>query len=207
MSSAVVHGFLFGGLLSLMVGPVFFALVQDSMEKGFKAGFFMALGIVAGDALYIFLTQWAYEYLEGSPGVKQFLAFGGAAVLIGFGVYSFLKAPLVASKNIQLPGARTLSKQMMKGFLLNAVNPFVLFFWMGMVTYVNLDKGYVGAEKMAFFLMMLLTILLTDAFKVFGARRLRLLFTPKRMQWMNRIVGSILVVFGIRMILFAITSA
>ena len=95
MSAALLYGFLFGGLLSLMVGPVFFALVQDSIEKGFRAGIFMAFGIVAGDALYIFLTQWAYEYLEGSPGVKQFLAYGGAVVLVGFGAYSFFKPPAV----------------------------------------------------------------------------------------------------------------
>jgi threonine/homoserine/homoserine lactone efflux protein len=64
-----------------------------------------------------------------------------------------------------------------------------------------------GAEKISFFIMMLVTILMTDVGKVLGARRLRLLFSPIRMKWMNRIVGSILVVFGIRMILFAIAPA
>ena len=49
----VINGLLFGLLLCVLIGPVFFALIQNAIEKGFYSGFFMAIGIALSDAFYI----------------------------------------------------------------------------------------------------------------------------------------------------------
>ena len=38
MLEPIVSGFTFGLLLAVMLGPVFFALLQTSLHEGFKAG-------------------------------------------------------------------------------------------------------------------------------------------------------------------------
>ena len=53
---AVWNGVLFGLLLTIFIGPVFFALIQTSVHRGFIYGVFMALGIALSDAIYVFLA-------------------------------------------------------------------------------------------------------------------------------------------------------
>ena len=43
----------FGLLLAIMLGPVFFTILQTSLHEGFKAGLFLAFGVLLSDAAVI----------------------------------------------------------------------------------------------------------------------------------------------------------
>ena len=47
------EGLFFGLLLSVMIGPVFFTLLQTSLEQGFYRGLFVAIGASMSDLLII----------------------------------------------------------------------------------------------------------------------------------------------------------
>jgi len=53
MIEAIITGIGFGLVLSVLTGPVFFALIKTSIEKGFHAGVAMALGVVTSDMVFI----------------------------------------------------------------------------------------------------------------------------------------------------------
>jgi threonine/homoserine/homoserine lactone efflux protein len=191
----------FGLLLALMIGPVFFALLQDSLEKGFRAGIFMALGVVLSDAAYVGITNVSIQGLRSFPWLEQALGFTGSALLITYGMVSLLKPKPVARKVPHITSGKFFTKQFLKGFLLNGINPFVLLFWLGMASYVNVTYGQTLSAKLLFFGGILTVVLMTDLLKVFAAKRLSALFTQRLIMWLNRLVGLLLIVFGIRLLL------
>ena len=72
MILVVIKGLLFGLLLAVMLGPVFFALIQNSIVKGTKAGISMALGIAAADISYIALMYYSVKIFKDNSSVSVF---------------------------------------------------------------------------------------------------------------------------------------
>ena len=84
-----------------------------------------------------------------------------------------------------------------KGYLLNLINPFLLIFWMGVMGFVvaeyNSDK-----EKLAvFFGTSLATVFATDLLKCFVANKIKRLLNPKVLKLVNHGFGILLIVLGI----------
>ena len=89
----------------------------------------------------------------------------------------------------------------LKGFLLNILNPAVLFFWLGVVGLVSVKENYTQTDEAIFFGSTLLTVFSTDLLKNFIANRIKNFLKPNIMIWLNRIIGLVLIGFGVRMIL------
>jgi L-lysine exporter family protein LysE/ArgO len=53
MIEAIASGATSGFVLSLMLGTVFFALIQNSIDYGFTTGIYIAAGVVVSDVLFI----------------------------------------------------------------------------------------------------------------------------------------------------------
>ncbi|WP_216351112.1 LysE family transporter, partial [Mucilaginibacter polytrichastri] len=51
MIEAIFSGIGIGLILTFLTGPVFFALIKTSIEKGFQAGIALALGVVTSDVV------------------------------------------------------------------------------------------------------------------------------------------------------------
>ena len=51
-----LQGVLYGITLALLIGPVFFALLRVSIERGFTSGAWMALGIAVSESFIIALV-------------------------------------------------------------------------------------------------------------------------------------------------------
>ncbi|MEX0273390.1 MAG: LysE family transporter, partial [Flavobacteriaceae bacterium] len=45
-----------GFLLSFMIGPVFFVLLETSVIKGFRAALIFDLGVILADALFLLIA-------------------------------------------------------------------------------------------------------------------------------------------------------
>jgi threonine/homoserine/homoserine lactone efflux protein len=53
MINDILTGIPWGVLLSFMIGPVFFILLETSIIKGFRAALVFDLGVVFGDIFFI----------------------------------------------------------------------------------------------------------------------------------------------------------
>ncbi len=199
----VISGILFGLLLSVMIGPVFFSLIQSSVEKGFFAGAIMSLGILFSDAFYVWLTNFSLRSLFSHPRFSFYLGFIGGVIMLAFGVYNFFK-PLAKKgiKQVRLSKSLALN-QFLKGVSLNGINPFVLLFWVGMVSFVSIDRGFDQEQKFIFFTSLLSTVFITDIGKSYLAHKLRSLVTNRLILILNKIVGIALFMFGVRLLWFA----
>jgi len=201
------NGILFGLLLTIFIGPVFFALIQTSIERGFYAGVFMAIGIALSDTIYVSISYFGISQLVSTESVNLWLGLAGGFIMIGFGVASLFKpvrAPEVQGVKVQ--GKIRLLRETFKGFLLNGINPSVFLFWIGIATMATVNNNYSNADAITFFAAIIVTVFITDIFKSFVATKLKRLLTVRFMRLMNIVVGCGLMVFGLRLFYFALES-
>jgi len=202
----VINGFLFGLLLCALIGPVFFALIQNSIEKGFWSGFFMAIGIALSDSFYIVVTYLGISQLVDNPKFNMWLGGIGGVIMLGFGIVYLLKpVPKKGLRQRHQQGTKWF-QQIVKGFLLNGINPFVLFFWLGIISKVTLDFQYNTNQSISFFVVLIATVFLSDIGKSHFATKLSQIVTPRFMKIMNRVVGIALILFSLRLFNFVLVE-
>ena len=82
-----------GFLLSVMMGPVFFILIETSIKRGFRAAVAFDLGVLFSDAIYIlFAKVFIIEVsLIDTTENKALFAIIGGVLFIVYGIYNFFK--------------------------------------------------------------------------------------------------------------------
>jgi len=204
----VLNGLKFGIVLAFLVGPVFFTIIQTSIERGFSRGALVALGVSISDMLYVAVCYLGLFQFLNEPKFRTNMAYVGGAILILFGSYHLL----VKSRKAHVITVKTANetssfKYFIKGFVINGVSPMVIIFWIGTLSVATVDMGYTrGLELFIFFAALLFTVLATDLLKAFLADKLRLLITHRFLVIMNVIVGICLLAFGVRLLLMAKTA-
>src|SRR5688572_5531288 len=83
----VIKGILSGIVLAFLIGPVFFTLLQTSIERGFSSGVFVAIGISLSDSFYIFISYFGLTKFMEATNFRHYMAYGGGVILMLFGLY------------------------------------------------------------------------------------------------------------------------
>jgi threonine/homoserine/homoserine lactone efflux protein len=204
MNQALWEGISMGLVLSAMIGPVFFALVQNSLEHGFRYAAVLALGILLSDLIYVLITYFSVSIFAQYPNFEIILGYAGGAVLIGFGISNMLKKNRNRPNTGGIPLPKTKKRTgFMKGFGINGVNPFVLLFWISIAGLVNLKSEFRRIDIWLYYAGILLTVFCIDLLKAFIAKQLSGFVTPKLMAKLNIVVGLVLVFFGGKLVKFA----
>ncbi len=198
MIEPVVTGIGFGLILAVMIGPVFFTILQTSLHEGFRAGAFLATGVLISDACWISITYLFAAQLDLTGEYRYYTGWIGGLLLILFGLSMLLSK--VKVKDVDDNKSTVHAKFILKGFLLNTFNPAVPIFWLGAISVIKLKENYSTLHEAIFFGTVLTTVFATDIFKSFIAHRLKKILKPIVLLWINRLVGTILIVIGLRMI-------
>lgn len=201
MISIILHAIALGLLLSIMIGPVFFLLINTSIKKGFKPAVYLAAGVALSDCIYILIAYFGSELIVSLNKNNSTIGLIGGIILIVFGVVSILKKVELDPEEIKLPDdSKTLLIDTGKGFIMNALNPFVFVFWMGAITALNAGKAVEHSYAIIFFTLVIVTVFSTDLLKAYLASKLKKLLTPAFLNWMNRASGFALICYGIKLI-------
>lgn len=203
----LIKGLAFGSILAFAMGPVFFSLIQTSLEKGFHSGIFMAVGISLSDLTYVTLTYIGVSKLANSPEFKYYTGLIGGIILVLFGIVSFFRKPGGRRTEPRKYGpGRGILRPLIKGFLVNGINPFVLIFWLGAMSLATVEYGYSANEVKIFFIIVLITVFSTDIIKSYLANKLKKILNNRLMKIMNSTVGILLIIFGSRLLYLALTN-
>jgi threonine/homoserine/homoserine lactone efflux protein len=204
MTPALLEGISMGLLLSAMIGPVFFTLIQNSLENGFRHTIILALGILLSDLIYVVITFYGVSLLSQNPYFEVYLGYLGGLVLIGFGISTYFKKnnDRISSGGIPVPKSKK-TTGFIKGFTINGINPFVLLFWISIAGLVNLKSDFDRTDIILYYFGILGTVFLIDLLKAFIAKQLKSFVTPKLMKKLNIAVAILLVLFGLRLFKFA----
>jgi threonine/homoserine/homoserine lactone efflux protein len=165
---------------------------------------FMAIGVAMSDSLYIFISYSGLSQIADNMQFKFYLGLLGALIMVGFGFSSiFRPVPRKGLKRYEVDSNSYLRKTV-KGFMLNSLNPFVLLFWIGVAGLVTVEMHFNFDQASLFYIGVISVVLSMDITKSFLANRLRMFITPHFMKIMNRGVGIMLILFGIRLFYYAL---
>jgi threonine/homoserine/homoserine lactone efflux protein len=93
---------------------------------------------------------------------------------------------------------RDLAQITLSGFLLNTLNPSVILFWLVNATAFSITHSF--QQRIIIFSVCLLLNMVADVGKVMMAGKLRQRLTSHNISIINKISGSILVVFGMALL-------
>ncbi len=199
MIHPILEGILLGLTLSVLLGPVFFALLQTSINKGFFAGLSMAIGILAGDSFLILISYLGLSQIISNNSFAFYFGIAGGILLIVFGLITYRKK--IRFKDMRpkpsMVAPSKSFKRMFQGFILNISNPFVWIFWISVVSAVHSNYGDNTIYLGAFFVSTMATVFTTDVLKSYLAHRIKRLIRPRTMVIINRVVGIVLIILGL----------
>ena len=174
----LLGGIKVGLILSFMIGPIFFALVQTSVEEGFRAGAMVALGIWVSDTSFVLAVYYGVSYLAEivkAPSFSLILGIAGSILLACFGLATLLTIPKGLLSNT-LPEYKRSSSYLslfIKGFFLNFINIGVLGFWLAILITIGPQLELKTSRMLTFFTTLIITYFVTDIFKILLAKQLR----------------------------------
>lgn len=199
----VLKGIVTGFILSIMIGPVFFVLLETSIRKGVKAAIAFDLGVLLNDVVYIAIAFVFYnqvaELSEGND--NSVVRICGGVLFVVYGVINFMKK--VKETKVDLVDSSESTRGYillgLKGFLLNLANPMVVFYWFSVMTLGAKNEAEGGSKysMIIFIAAILITFFSIDLLKIMGAKKLRPLVTKKLLKGLNRLIGIVFVVFGV----------
>lgn len=190
-----------GFLLSFMIGPVFFVLLETSALKGFRAALSFNIGVIIADILFILAAYFSsYQLLENLSNQPGLYVFGGVILLV-YGITTFFKKSVKHGNQSRIKiTSGDYVGLLAKGFLLNFINIGVLVFWLGVIIIVGPSFDNEPKRIRLFFGTMLAAYFITDLFKILLAKQLKKKLTKDRIRLLKKGIGVILVICGIVLI-------
>lgn len=191
------RGLAIGIIISAPMGPVGVLCIQRTLNKGRSAGFFTGVGASLSDLLYCLLTGFGLsfieEFLKDNQNVIQLL---GSAVLIGFGIYLFRSNP-ARSLNGGAPPQEAPGKNILAGFLFTASNPLILFLIIGLFARFNfLMPEFKFYHYLVGYISIIAGALLWWYAVTLFVDKVRAHFNLRSMWLINRVTGSIILIFA-----------
>ena len=199
----IFKGIITGLILSIMVGPVFFVLLETSIRKGIKAAVFFDLGVLFNDILYILIAYFFYQQVSTIMEHEDtsFLQGVGGVLFVLYGVYYLVWKKVDAQDLDTSFGGKQNTKGyillFIKGFLLNLANPMVVFYWFSVMTIAYGDSSWDRNTAIIVFVsVIVITFFSIDFLKILGAKKLRPLLDPRRLSLLNKFIGLVFIAFG-----------
>jgi threonine/homoserine/homoserine lactone efflux protein len=193
------EGLLQGVVINLLsFGPSFFTLIHTGIRDGKKHGLSVAFGIFMSEVVVASVLFFGLRSLFVNPYFQMCFTAFAAAGLIYMGVRAIRHRYVKFLRTMNIPVKTGTS--MLRGFLLNLVNPFVILLWVSLISTVSLhytaDQPYHEAMIMINILCILLGYFGMDIMKVYLSDRIGRNLNHRVTFLINRYFGYILTVLG-----------
>ncbi|WP_025761666.1 LysE family translocator [Dyadobacter tibetensis] len=191
MWEALLYGLLTGVGLCLTFGTVFFFLVQNSVDNGYRAGFKIAFGVFICDLIFVFFAIFGTSLLPDIPNFQQWTAGIGVIFLTVMGLSNIVRGqPVVAYPKTRLGG---FIFYFSTGFLLNGLNPINFISWVTIASYLRKTLLYDMGQVILFFSASVIMVFLVECAIALSAHKLKKWFTPTFLSVFNKITGIVFV--------------
>lgn len=194
MLQALLYGTLTGIALCLTFGTVFFSLVQNSVDNGFRTGVKIAFGVFVCDIIFVFFAIFGTAFLPDISDFQKWVAGAGVIFLIILGVSNFKEG----QPKIAYPKTRfgNILYYFTTGFLLNGLNPVNFITWVTIATYIRSNFHYNLNQVIVFFSASVIAVFLVECAIAFYANRLKYFFTPKVVAIFSKVTGVVFILIA-----------
>jgi len=199
MFEAILLGMGAGIISSFLTGPVFFAMIKTSIEKGFKAGISLAIGVIISDIVLISIVVFGSQFFEYKESFDKYVGVIGGLFLFVVGIYYLFATVAIHYENNTL---QKVSKRgyLIKGFLMCILTPSTLMFWIIVSSIISVKLNNKLDEKLFCFFIAMSTQLTIDGLKSYYSSKLRYRIKENSLKTLNKVAGIIIIIFAIWMI-------
>ena len=191
-------GFVSALPFTISFGPVFFAITETSLKRGFFSGAIVALGILLSDAIYVALIGLGFAAFFNDEYSNSIFSLLGGIMLLVFGI-SFLKKKIDLDQTNTIQISKRPAESFFKGFVINSLNPYVALFWTGVVALASTELDLSENSFYLYFAGFLLTLFISDLLKSWLAEFFRKKISSK-LNIIYRILGLLFAGFGIKLL-------
>ncbi len=203
-----IVGIVCGVLLSLIfsIGPAFFSLIQNSIHHGFRKAVYFAAGVSLSDIVMVLLMLTVLSNVDMNAMLHNvWVASIGGLATAWFGVRTFRsKVRREVNRESRLrftsENATRGRELLLSGFLLNILNPLIWIYWVTIITFLSAEMNLEPAQRYLFFAGLLLAVFGTDVMKCRLAAMMQSWFTAGKLNFFNKLMGSVLIGFAIYLI-------
>jgi L-lysine exporter family protein LysE/ArgO len=194
--TAFLAGIPVGFFFSFGMGPVFFTLIQSSLQYGFRKAAYTIIGVVLADIIMLGIAYSGMSaFLPENLDVSFWASLIGGIVLLVLGT-SFLLKKMVETE-VQIEDSKLIVQNISKGFFLNILNPSNFMEWVAMAGILKTKYHFVTHENVSFFTAAVSMVILTELAIAFYASKLKGLMTVKTMDSINKVSGVLFIGFGL----------
>lgn len=179
-------------IAAIIPGPGVTALVARALGSGFRETFFMGLGLIVGDMVYLTAVVLGMALIAQTfTTVFLFVKFAGVLYL-GYIAWKLWTSGLLP-QDIKAQTSKSVSMSFLSGLLVTLGNPKTMLFYVALVPTL-VDIAAIGPSEYGLLLiatfLVLLTVLLP--YIMLAARARTLLKQPKALQALNRVAAGVL---------------
>ena len=191
-----IKGWIIGLSIAVPVGPIGILCIRRTLVQGRKHGFLSGLGAATADAMYGAIAGYGLTFLSNFLiGQQRWLRLIGGGLLLIFGMKTFLSKPAEEGTLVE---RKSLWGAYLSTFFLTLTNPMTILFFAAVFAglgFVSESDHYVSAGilVLGIFVGSAMWWLILSGFTGILQR----LFNFKRLQWLNRISGLIIIGFGL----------
>lgn len=192
----LIKGFIVGLSISVPVGPIGILCIRRTLAEGRVVGFLSGLGAATADAFYGAIAGFGLTFLvDFLIGKQYWLHLIGGGLLIILGVKTFLSKP--AEEGVPMEGNSPWHAYL-STFFLTLTNPMTIIFFAAVFAGLGVGSGgnhllLPGMLVTGIFVGSAMWWLVLCGF----TGLLQKLLNLKRLQWLNRISGLIILGFGL----------
>lgn len=192
-----IEGLFLGVVLALMIGPVFFILLQTSIQKGASLGLSVAFGESASDMLFLLVYYIGFSQIALNDSFNKIIGFFGVLILLAIGVLMLVKAKKKWDSSLQEKLEISRLSLFFKGFLINSFNPFVYVFWAGVMGVLKSKYEALQDHIIIFCIGIFVAKFIADILKVLMAGKIKKLIHNSILKYISELTGIILIIYAI----------
>jgi L-lysine exporter family protein LysE/ArgO len=189
-------GWLTGCIMSLMLGTVFFAILNNSIRLGYKKGISISIGVILSDIIYISVCLFGSHYIPVFKEYEFWVKIIGGLLVIVMGIFQIINKSEPA-KIESYSKAGSITFFVSQGFILNFFNPVNLLSWFAIYTYLVTVLNYTFIQLIIYFIGSLCAIFFMESLLSYYSEKLNKYLPEKRVRQINMAVGILFVGLGI----------
>ena len=173
-------------------GPGITAIVARALGSGFRETFFMGLGLVLGDTIYLTAVILGLAFVAQTFTEIFIVIKIAGALYLAYIAWKLWTAGLL-STDVAAKKSTSAGMSFLSGLLVTLGNPKTMLFYVALVPTL-IDIGSIGLREYAILLAATFVVLLVVLvpYMLLASRARTFLKRPKALQILNRVAASIL---------------
>jgi threonine/homoserine/homoserine lactone efflux protein len=202
----LLKGIILGLTVSMPLGPIGIILINRTIKRGLRSGFFSGLGLATADTLLALLSALGFTVILSFINQERFIiSVIAGLIIIGIGLKIYLSNPVKDIRNREKAN-KSLWRDYYSVFVLSISNPYTIFIFVAFFSGVHIG-GNVKPELVPFFLIpgVLIGTISWWFFLSYFVSRFKKNIRLRLIVRINKISGIVVLVIGLLVLLSVFT--